>query len=122
MKVCRPAAKNIHGVFCDITSASHNCPVICDEQNGEVSCPGYEDELGCKGPTLCIKRAEDSLGNVCPAHSVCPIQCGASEMLCPDGFDHVGCKNADRCLARGSDVDGNFCYFQSVAPAPVIVL
>jgi len=111
-EVCRPAAKNIHGVFCDANSASHNCPMICDEQNGEVLCPGYEDELGCKGNSVCIKRAADSEGNVCPAHSVCPIQCGGSEMLCPDGLDHTGCKNADRCLARGSNVDGNLCPIQ----------
>ena len=72
-------------------------------------CPGYEDDLGCKTKSLCIKRAEDRDGNACPAHSVCPMQCTATEMLCSDGFDHTGCKNADRCLPRGSDTDGNLC-------------
>ena len=35
--VCRPAAKNMHGVFCDLGSESHNCPKYCDEEAGEVS-------------------------------------------------------------------------------------
>ena len=28
--VCRLAAKDMNGVFCDIDSASHNCPRFCD--------------------------------------------------------------------------------------------
>ena len=102
-------AKDYNGFFCEEDSASHACPVLCDETKGEVSCSIYETVLGCKPKATCIPRPINSDGEYCPSHSVCEKQCQLDEFLCSDGVDSKGCKNADLCLPRGRDYDGNLC-------------
>merc|ERR1712150_334612 len=88
-------------------------PDLCyprgDETKGEVTCPIYEDVLGCKPKSICISRPKNSDGEFCPSHTVCEKRCQYDEFLCSDGYDSRGCKNADMCLPRGRDQDGNLC-------------
>merc|ERR1712018_1004318 len=102
-EICRPKAKDVNGLYCAEDSASHDCPVECDETIGEVLCPTYDSPIGCKPRALCIARPQDTKGEYCPAHSACAKECAWDEILCPDGADSRGCKNADLCLARGED-------------------
>jgi len=108
-EMCRPKATDNNGMFCADDSASHDCPIECDEDIGEVLCPTYESVLGCKPRAMCQSRPKDSEGEFCPAHSVCEKECQSDEMLCSDGIDSRGCKNADLCIPRGRDHDGNLC-------------
>ena len=108
-EICRPKAKDYNGFYCPDDSASHDCPVKCDEAKGEVTCPIYEDVLGCKPKSACISRPKNSDGEFCPSHTVCEKRCQYDEFLCSDGYDSRGCKNADMCLPRGRDQDGNLC-------------
>jgi len=108
-EVCRPKAKDVNGIYCQDDSASHDCPVECDETIGEVLCHSYDSPIGCKPRALCIPRPQDVNGDYCPAHSACAKECTWDEILCPDGADSRGCKNVDLCLPRGEDRDGNLC-------------
>ena len=108
-EVCKPKHKNNDGGFCPDDSASHGCPVICNEEIGQVLCTMYEDNLGCKPKAECATRTKLSDGQYCPAASVCPVKCSPDEMKCPDGEDELGCPRADCCIARGRDYAGNLC-------------
>merc|ERR1712136_461710 len=110
--ICNPKGmktKDVNGIYCQDDSASHDCPVECDETIGEVLCHSYDSPIGCKPRALCIPRPQDVNGDYCPAHSACAKECTWDEILCPDGADSRGCKNADLCLPRGEDRDGNLC-------------
>lgn len=111
-EVCRVKAKNINGEDCPDDSDSHDCPRYCDELNGQVLCPAYEDNLGCKPRALCMAKSLGADGRECPSYSVCPKECGSEEMLCADGVDSNNCKNADRCLPRGRSHDLELCPIQ----------
>merc|ERR1712154_737650 len=92
-EVCREAIKDKNGIFCPgkeiegldsqdtslrkggYLSFSHNCPKLCREEEGEVLCPAYEDENGCKPEAECMMRTTDDNGDWCPSHSVCQKQC-----------------------------------------------
>ena len=108
-EVCKPKAKNTNGDFCPDDSASHGCPVTCNEETGQVLCHLYEDILGCKPKATCVSRPIGEDGQFCPSYSVCPKTCEADEMVCADGYDSNNCKNADCCLPRGRDIWGDLC-------------
>ena len=92
---CRPRATNKFGQACPLDSASHGCPVECEEDIGEILCPSHEDELGCKPKPQCMQRPRDIEGEWCPSSSVCPAAvCKDSEMMCPTGYDTMGCRLA----------------------------
>ena len=57
-------AKDKNGIFCADDSASHGCPIECDEAKGEVLCPTYENALGCKPKEICIPRPKNSEGRI----------------------------------------------------------
>ena len=105
-----PALSN-DGEQCPDTSASHHCPLLCDEANGEVLCPAGDDSNfpGCKGEALCLARpavpGSDPV-NLCPGHSICPRHCGPNELVCSTGLDLNGCKNEDACVPIGTMFDG----------------
>ena len=52
----------MNGLFCADNSASHNCPKTCKEDEGEVLCAVYEDDLGCKPEALCMTRSKPTHG------------------------------------------------------------
>merc|ERR1712226_754509 len=108
-QACRPKAKDNNGIYCMDESASHDCPITCDETKGEVVCQSYKSSSGCKPKEFCIPRPVDNHGDYCPAHSACSIECKSDELVCPDGADARGCKRADLCIPKGEDVDGNLC-------------
>ena len=108
-ETCRPKAMDNNGLFCQDDSASHDCPIECDETIGEVLCPTYETAIGCKPKAMCMSLPFDSEGGFCPRNSVCSKECQSEEMLCPDGVDSRGCRNAELCLPRGKDKNGILC-------------
>merc|ERR1719479_5221 len=55
-EICRPKAKDKNGQDCPDDSASHDCPIECNEKLGEVLCPTYESPLGCKPKAVCTPR------------------------------------------------------------------
>ena len=90
-QVCRDKAKNVNGAFCDDDSASHGCPIKCNEQAGECECIPPEDILGCRGKATCVQRKTDNNGGFCPLESACPRHCtGGSAKDC--GLDKSGCQ------------------------------
>ena len=121
-EVCREAIKDINGMFCPgkeftlhiegedfrengnrrggLLSASHNCPVYCREDIGEIQCPVFEDALGCKPEALCVKRVRNKHdSDWCPSTSVCPKECPFGKKLCENKTkDAKGCKIADICV------------------------
>ena len=121
-EVCREAIKDVNGMFCPgkeftlvnegedfrdngarrggFLSASHNCPIYCREDIGEVQCPVYEDELGCKPEALCMQREKTADGkDWCPSTSVCPKECPFTKKLCQyQDVDEKGCKKEDLCM------------------------
>ena len=110
-EVCQEIAKSLDGECCSVDplSASHNCPVLCDEINGYVLCPAHMNPNGCKDPAECRERTKDDDGNYCPAHTVCPCKCNEDEVLCREGDDPRGCKGKCFCWPRGTDCDGELC-------------
>ena len=132
-EVCREAIKDFNGIFCPgkeftvqeegedyrdngmrrggYLSASHNCPVYCREDIGEVQCPVYEDELGCKPEAACTQRTKTSDGKEwCPSTSVCPKQCAVYQKLCHyEDKDRRGCNVEDVCVSIDTDNEGNAC-------------
>ena len=122
-EVCREAIKDVNGMFCPgkeftlqtegedfretgkrrggYVSASHNCPIYCREDRGEIQCPVYEDEIGCKPSALCIQRVKttDGKDEWCPSTSVCPKECPIGQKLCEyQDKDARGCKVEDLCV------------------------
>ena len=110
-EVCVEPAKDLNGEYCPLEpmSASHGCPVICDDLNGETLCPAATNANGCKDAPECIARTKDNDDNWCPAHSVCPSNCGADAIECTYGIDARGCQEAPLCRAKGYDKDGGIC-------------
>ena len=108
-EVCKPKKKDTNGNFCPDDSASHECPVICNEEIGQVLCTAYENILGCKPKATCVTRMKATDGQYCPSSSVCPVQCAIDEIKCPDGDDELGCKRADCCIAMARDNLGEIC-------------
>jgi hypothetical protein len=93
-EVCRTRAKNINGIFCDDDSASHDCPILCNEKAGEVDCIPEPDVLGCRGKAVCVQRKKDINGDFCPCATACPAQ------QCPEGgLDEFGCPLSHLCGA-----------------------
>merc|ERR1719355_362118 len=105
--VCHPKAKDTNGEFCPDDSASHNCPVSCNEN--EALCPGNTNALGCKGADECKEKTKDATGEYCPDTSVCHTPCKLHEISCPGGIDVTGCKKPDMCLPRGRDFSDELC-------------
>jgi len=110
-EVCVEAAKDLNGEVCslDPLSESHGCIVICDDLNGDVLCPVATNTNGCKDEAVCFERTKDNDGNWCPAHSVCPSNCGADAIECNYGIDARGCQMAPLCRAKGKNNDGDLC-------------
>jgi hypothetical protein len=144
--ICREAIKDHNGKFCSgkeftiqveqedyrtnlqrrggFLSASHNCPVYCQEWKGEVQCPVYEDALGCKPEASCKQRqnkkdaaGENIEGEYCSAASVCPKECPDSQKLCHyEEADEHGCHQEDVCVELDTDNQGNRCAGQDWCP------
>ena len=96
---CRPKATNKFGQACPPDSASHGCPVMCDEDVGQILCPAHEDDFGCKPKAQCMQRQKDNEGNWCPSTSVCPeAPCMKGQLTCSGGYDAFGCKKPHTCL------------------------
>jgi len=127
-EVCREAIKDKTGIFCpgkeepgkdaqDTSlrrgghlSFSHNCPKLCREQEGEVLCPTYESENGCKPEAECKLRVADDNGDWCPSHSVCDKQCPKGYLLCQyEDKDSKGCKVEPICVYRGKNNIDLYC-------------
>ena len=110
-EICVDTATDKNGEFCptDPLSASHGCPILCDDLQGEILCPTMENSNGCKEPAVCMQRTTDNDGEYCPAHSVCPANCQADEIACTYGVDARGCQEATLCRAKGTDNDGELC-------------
>jgi hypothetical protein len=135
-EVCREAIKDNIGVFCpgkeingvdvdDTTlrkggflSYSHNCPKLCKEQLGEVLCPTYEDESGCKPEAECVMRQCKSNANCdspdtaewCSSHSVCAKECPKAFLLCTyETADADGCKIEPSCVYKGKNNINLYC-------------
>jgi len=108
-EICREIVKDKNGQDCplDPLSASHNCPILCDD--GEVLCPAKMNPNGCKDAGVCLKRTLDQDDQPCPAHSVCPSYCGSDEKACNYGMDARGCQEETLCRARGRNGDGELC-------------
>jgi hypothetical protein len=132
-EICREAIKDKNNEFCPgkeytihkegedyreygnrrggYLSSSHNCPVYCREDLGEVSCPTYENELGCKPEAYCMGRPKAANSEEwCPSTSVCPKECPSHQHLChyEDG-DETGCKHEDVCINRQQAPSGALC-------------
>ena len=112
-ETCVTAAKSVDGEACPDTSASHHCPKICNEEEGEALCSAGDDPNypGCKGEELCMPRhlkpgTDPKEKDYCPSVSTCPMHCGANELVCPNGYDLDGCKAEDICVAIGTMWDG----------------
>lgn len=121
-ETCREAIKDIFEVFCPgkeqpdgsraggYLSYSHNCPRLCKELEGEVLCPVYDDDKGCKPAAECYMRTKDNELEWCPSHSVCPKQCPKGYKLCVyETVDSKGCKVEPSCVAKGKNNDEIFC-------------
>jgi len=129
-EVCREAIKDKDGIFCpgkeeqgldvDDTSLrrggflsfSHNCPKLCREQEpfGEVLCPTYEDDKGCKPEAECRERTTGTDGEYCPAYSVCDKQCPKGFKLCEyETVDENGCKVEPSCVYKGKNNINLYC-------------
>lgn len=128
-EVCREAIKDKNGIFCPgkeeagqpslptsnrrggHLSYSHNCPKLCKEEEGEVLCPQYEDESGCKPEAECFGRTHNDDGDWCPAHSTCNKQCPKGFLLCLyDGdYDATGCKLEPSCVYKGKNKSDLYC-------------
>jgi hypothetical protein len=103
-------------------SFSHNCPKLCKEQLGEVLCPTYENENGCKPAAECMMRTckpnfscefagtDQFAGDWCSSHSVCPKQCPKGFLLCEyETVDVEGCKVEPSCVYKGKNNDDLYC-------------
>jgi len=128
-EVCREAIKDKDGLFCagkevngeDKTdtslrrggylSFSHNCPKLCREQEGEVLCPVYEDETGCKPEAQCVQRVTGTDGEWCSSHSACPKECPKGYKLCiyGDVTDENGCVIEPNCVFKGKNDNDLWC-------------
>lgn len=110
-EVCREKVRDKNNEFCSVEplSASHNCPIFCDDLNGQVLCPAKTKSDGCKEEGVCMDRSTDDNGHWCPAHSVCPANCDADENECPYGNDARGCQSETLCRSRGLDGDDELC-------------
>jgi len=125
-EVCREAIKNKDGVFCagkeqpgkdalptslrkgGYLSFSHNCPKLCREESGEVLCPAYEGEDGCKPEAQCVQRVKGSNDEWCPSTSVCEKQCPKGFKLCVyEEIDENNCKVEPSCVAKGRNTKTN---------------
>jgi hypothetical protein len=107
-EICVDKAYDLNSQPCQDDSASHGCPVICDDIVGETMCNPTEIN-GCMGPYTCIQRTEDKDGHWCPAHSVCPANCAADEIACTYGIDARDCQEATLCRAKGENFDDEEC-------------
>jgi len=110
--VCKPKAKDVNGINCPLESASHGCAISCKTLDGlETICAAYEDPStpGCQDKLTCLARTTGTDGSLCPSHSVCPKQCGASEKQCAQGFDDNACKEEDLCIPVPTDTNGQPC-------------
>ena len=97
-EVCRPKATNKFGQACPLDSHSHDCPIVCDAEAGEVLCDVHEDEFGCKPKTQCMVPQKANDGEWCTKDSVCPAApCKGATLECPGGFDDFGCKRKHTC-------------------------
>lgn len=91
-------------------SFSHNCPKLCREESGEVLCPAYEGDDGCKPEAQCVQRTENKDGDWCPSTSVCPKQCPKGFKLCVyEITDEKGCKVEPSCVAKGKNNSQLYC-------------
>jgi hypothetical protein len=123
-ETCREAILDTRGIFCPgkeqadgtrkggFLSYSHNCPVLCKEEEGEVLCPVYEEDalFGCKDAASCYQRTIDNEEEWCPSVSVCPKQCPKGFKLCEyETVDSKGCKVEPSCVAKGKNDDDLFC-------------
>jgi len=127
-EVCREAIKDKDGIFCPgkeiegldsqdtslrkggYLSYSHNCPKLCREEEGEVLCPTYEDDKGCKPEAECMMRAKDDNDDWCPSHSVCNKQCPKGYLLCEyEAVDSKGCKVEPSCVYKGKNNNDLYC-------------
>merc|ERR1711992_36334 len=96
-EMCLPRAKNLNGVYCPEDSASHGCPLKCNEENGEVPCESEVDVLGCKPPKTCVQRDKDINGNSCPCETACPVHCPSGMVVIEGGEDALGCPMQSHC-------------------------
>lgn len=127
-EVCREAIKDKDGIFCagkeesgqptyptthrrgGYLSFSHNCPMLCREEQGFALCPAYEDETGCKPEAECVVRTTSDFGQWCPSHSVCPKQCPKGFKLCEyEDVDSQGCKVEPSCVYKGKNNYDLYC-------------
>lgn len=133
-EVCRIAIKGTDGVFCpgkerpnlenyDVNdetqrcggfiSASHNCPKLCRENEGEVLCPGLDctDNPGCKRASVCRNRNKGTDGYPCSVDSICPRQCPKNYILCEyqNYYDENGCPLPAICIKREPNKYGLLC-------------
>ena len=127
-EVCREGIKNNIGLLCPgkeldgqddqdtslrrggYLSYSHNCPKLCRDAEGEVLCPTYEDENGCKPEAQCMMRTTGTDGKWCSSHSVCPKECPKGFLLCEyETEDANGCKIEPSCVYKGKNNDDLYC-------------
>jgi len=110
--VCKPKAKDVNGIYCPQTSASHGCAISCKTLDGlETICAAYEDPTkpGCQEQLTCLARSTGTDGSLCPSHSVCPKKCGQNEKQCATGYDDNQCKEEDLCIPVPLDTNGQPC-------------
>jgi len=127
-ELCREAIKNKEGIFCagkelagkdsqdtslrkgGYLSYSHNCPKLCKEEDGEVLCPTYEDESGCKPEAECKMRVKDVNEDWCPSYSVCEKQCAKGYKLCVyESVNSKECKVEPSCVYKGKNKNDLYC-------------
>jgi len=127
-ELCREAIKAKNTLFCPgkeeqgkdskdtklrrggYLSYSHGCTKLCNEKEGEVLCPVYEEDNGCKPEAPCVKRVKNNDGGWCSSHSVCQKQCPKHTLLCEyEDLDSNGCKVESICKPRGTKTSGLFC-------------
>ena len=110
--VCKPQAKDINGIVCPSSSASHGCAISCKTLDGlETICPAFDDPTtpGCLDEFKCIPRNTGNDGNLCPSHSVCPVKCDYAEKQCAQGYDGNNCKEKDACIPVPKDDKNQYC-------------
>ena len=61
--MCKAKAKDVNGDACPDDSASHGCPILCDDLQGEILCPTMENSNGCKEPARDINGLLSDAGS-----------------------------------------------------------
>jgi len=104
---CKEKARDVNGEYCHDSSASHECPIECKDD--EHACPPRTGSDNCKEQATCTKCTKNNDGECCPQASDCPALCKPHEKQCIPPGEENGCPKPPVCIVQERDFYGDLC-------------